>query len=202
MCIKTYTPNEAEALMALKTSPLLLGIPISWLMITTVIISFLTYFFGYGWFFIVVAIGLLTFLAPIYIKRKLILPISSLPFAPRVAITGLKETFFPTIDALIRANKKVKVGLPLDRALRAAVEYYVESRLGVIEIVDSGDPVVGSESLPETTLTVVESTPSLLQDRVNQMLSRGWYKVGESSSTLRGFSRRYTQTLHYNPART
>ena len=117
-------------------------------------------------------------------------------------LCGLKETFFPTIDALIRANKKVKVGLPLDRALRAAVEYYVESRLGVIEIVDSGDPVVGSESLPETTLTVVESTPSLLQDRVNQMLSRGWYKVGESSSTLRGFSRRYTQTLHYNPART
>jgi hypothetical protein len=185
---------------SLKISALLFGIPVSWLMITTVLLCFLTYFFGHGWFFSVVAAGLLMFLTPTYLKHKRILLTSHLPLMPRVAISGLKETFFPTIDALIQSNKKVIVGLPLDRAFRSAVEYYVISQHGVIEIVDSGDPVVGSEALPETTLIVVESNQMHLEEKVAKMVERGWQRAGKPSSRILGFSRRYTQTLHFIPA--
>lgn len=185
---------------ALKVSPLLFGIPVSWLMLTTVTLFFLSYFFGHGWFFSVLAAGLLMFLTPIYLKHKRILPTSRLPLMPHVALSGLKETFFPTIDALIQSNKMVIVGLPIDRAFRAAVEHYVISRHGVIEIVDSGDPVIGSKALPETTLTVVESTQIQLDEKVSQMLERGWKRTGKSSSKILGFSRRYSQTLSFIPA--
>lgn len=186
--------------MKLRILTLLFGIPISWLMVTTVTLFFLSYFFGNGWFFSVVAAGLLMFLAPTYLKHKRILKTSSLPLMPRVAISGIKETFFPTIDALIQSNKKVIVGLPLDPAFRAAVEHYVASRHGVIEIVDSGDPVVGSKALPQTTLTVIEPTKIKLEEKVSQMLERGWQRTGEPSSKIVGFSRRYKQVVSYIPA--
>lgn len=186
--------------MAHKTIPLFLGLPVAGIIISTFAVFTVSYFFGYTFYLIALFLSLLLFISPQIKKRGRVLKIHSFPFFPqKVVVYGLPKSFLYDIDNIIQSNKKVIVGLPLDRSLRLAIKQYVCERYGLLDIVDSGDIVVGSDTLPPTNITITAFGEDTLNKEIDLLQKRGWKKLGASQNFIKGLSIKTKQIMHYSP---
>jgi len=186
--------------MTYKTTVLFLGLPIAGIIISTFTVFTVSHFFGNTFYLIVASLVLLMFISPQIKRRGLILNLHSYPFLPnKIVVSNLPKTFLSEIDEIIKSNKKVIVGLPLDKVLRLTIKQYVSERYGLLEIVDSGDIVVGSEDMPPTSITVIASGHDTLNEKVNNLTNRGWKKVGSPKNFIKGLSIKISQNMEYTP---
>jgi hypothetical protein len=197
---KIHTLRFKDVRMAHKTHLLFLGLPVTGIIISAFIVFTISYFFGYTFYLSVISFSVLLYLSP-YIKRKgCILNMHRYPIIPnKVIISGLPEFFLSDIDEIIKNNQKVIVGLPLDRLLRQTIRQYVSEKYGLLEIVDSGNIVVGSEDLKITNITIISEKYSL-DKKVDVLLNRGgWTKVGSPHSFVKGLTLKVSQNMEYKP---
>lgn len=133
-------------MMAHKITPLLFGLPIAGIIISAFTIFILSFFFGYTFYFIVFFLSLMLITSPKIIKKGHVFKRNYLFFfQQKVVVHGLPTFFLYEVDNIIKSNKKVIVGLPLDKLLRLVISQYVYERHGLLEIINSGDIVVGME---------------------------------------------------------
>lgn len=186
--------------MAHKTTVLFLGLPVAGILFSSFAVFMISHFFGNTFYLISSALVLLMFISPQIKRRGVVLNLHSFPFLPKkIVVSNLPKTFFPEVDEIIKNNKKVIVGLPQDRMLRTAIKEYVSENYGVLEIVDSGDIVVGSEDMPPTIITVTASGHDTLNEKVNSLTDRGWKKVGLPQNFIKGLSLKIAQEMEYTP---
>jgi len=186
--------------MAHKTTALFLGLPIAGIIISTFTVFSISYFFGYTFYLSALALSLLLIISPQIKKRGHVLKLHSYSFLPqKIIVSGLPDSFLSDIDKTIQSNKKVIVGLPLDRLLRIAISQYVSERYGLLEIVDSGDIVVGSDELPPTSITLSAFGKDTLNEKVDVLKKRGWHKVDLPQSFIKGLSIKISQNMEYKP---